>query len=152
MLEKAQWHFTKAGLDVGVNESNAQVVALIQERCKTLIDVVEQSKFFFVDIEEYDPAAMKKWVKPVSPSLLTALIAKLDVLSSWEPELIHEAVQSVVTENEVGFAKVAQPVRIAVTGSTMSPSIDLTLELLGKEKSMSRLKKALSAFEAKVAL
>jgi len=54
-----------------------------------------------------------------------------------------------VTENEVGFAKVAQPVRIAVTGSTMSPSIDLTLELLGKEKSMARLKKALDVFTAK---
>ena len=150
LLEKAQWHFAQAGLDVEVNESNAQVVALIQERCKTLIDVVEQSRFFFVDIEEYDPAAMKKWVKPVSPSLLTALISKLDALSSWQPELIQEAVQSVVTENEVGFAKVAQPVRIAVTGSTVSPSIDLTLELLGKEKSMLRLQKALTAFEAKL--
>ena len=150
LLEKAQWHFAQAGLDVEVNESNAQVVALIQERCKTLIDVVEQSRFFFVDIEEYDPAAMKKWVKPVSPSLLTALISKLDALSSWHPELIQDAVQSVVTENEVGFAKVAQPVRIAVTGSTVSPSIDLTLELLGKEKSMLRLQKALTAFEAKL--
>jgi len=124
LLEKTQWHYAQAGLDVEVNESNAQVVALIQERCKTLIDVVEQSRFFFVDVEEYDSAAMKKWIKPVSPSLLTALISKLDALSSWKPELIHEAVQSVVTENEVGFAKVAQPVRIAVTGSTMSPSID----------------------------
>ena len=149
LLEKSQWHYEKAGLSVEVNEANAQIVSLIQERCKTLIDVVEQSRFFFAEVAEYDAAAMKKWVKPVSPSLLAALIEKLEALPQWQAESIQESVQAVVTENEVGFAKVAQPVRIAVTGSTMSPSIDLTLELLGKEKSMARLKKALDVFTAK---
>jgi len=52
----------------------------------------------------------------------------------------------VVEANEVGFAKLAQPVRIAVTGSTTSPSIDATLELLGKEKSLHRLEAALLVF------
>jgi len=72
LLEKSQWHYEKAGLSVEVNEANAQIVSLIQERCKTLIDVVEQSRFFFAEVAEYDAAAMKKWVKPVSPSLLAS--------------------------------------------------------------------------------
>jgi len=151
LLEKSQWHFAQAGLVAKVNEVNASVVALIQERCKTLVDVVEQSRFYFAPVSEYDAAAMKKWVKPVSPSLLTALIAKLEALPQWQADSINNAVQEVVSENEVGFAKVAQPVRIAVTGSTVSPSIDATLELLGKEVSLSRLKSALSAFESKFA-
>lgn len=151
LFEKAQWHFDKAGLTVALDEKTESVIGLIQERCKTLVDVVEQSRFFFAAVEGYDPAAMKKWIKPVSPSLVTALIAKLEVLSEWKAEKIQAVVQAIVDENEVGFAKVAQPIRIAVTGSTMSPSIDVTLELLGKDESLSRLEKGLQAFQAKLA-
>ena len=147
LLEKSEWHFLQAGLEQPIGEYAESVVALIQERCKTLIDVVDQTRFFFADVESYDEAALKKWVKPVSPELLKALIEKLEALDNWVAEAVQAAVQAVVDENEVGFAKVAQPVRIAVTGSTMSPSIDATLELLGRDTSLVRLKAGLSAFE-----
>ncbi len=149
LIGKSQWHFEKAGLSIEVNEYNESVVGLIQERCKTLVDVVDQSRFFFAEIEGYDPAAMKKWIKVASPDLLSLLITKFEVLAEWSAEQIQAQVQAVVDENEVGFAKVAQPVRIAVTGSTMSPSIDQTLMLLGQEKSLARLKKGLFAFKEK---
>ena len=151
LLEKSQWHFKQAGLDVEVNDYSVSVVGLIQERCKTLIDVVEQTRFFFAEVDEYAPAAMKKWIKTASPDLLEALIEKLAALTEWSVEGIAVAVQAVVDENEVGFAKVAQPVRIAVTGSTMSPSIDQTLFILGREVSMQRLQSGLRAFKNKFA-
>jgi len=151
LFEKAQWHFEKAGLSVSLNPQTESIIGLIQERCKTLIDVVEQSRFFFSEVSDYDAAAMKKWIKPISPELVSALIAKLDALSEWGAVDIHGAVQAVVDENEVGFAKVAQPIRIAVTGSTVSPSIDATLALLGREKSLSRLQKGLDVFKTKLA-
>ena len=72
-----------------------------------------------------------------------------DSLDEWSADAIQAQVQAVVDENEVGFAKVAQPIRIAVTGSTMSPSIDQTLSLLGREKTMSRLSAGLIVFEKK---
>ena len=100
----------------------------------------------------YDEAAMKKWLKPGSVDLLSALLAKLNALTEWTAEAIHLSVQAVVDENEVGFAKVAQPVRIAVTGSTMSPSIDQTLALLGEDETILRLTKALISFESALAL
>ncbi|NOQ69345.1 MAG: hypothetical protein GQ573_04480, partial [Gammaproteobacteria bacterium] len=59
------------------------------------------------------------------------------------------AIQEVVNEKEVGFPKVAQPLRIAVTGSTTSPSIDTTLDLLGKEKTIERIKKLLDFIKVK---
>ena len=149
LIEKSQWHFDQAGLTIGVNEYSESVVALIQERCKTLLDVVDQSRFFFADVNEYDPAAMKKWIKTASPDLLSSLIDKFEALSEWSAEQIQAQVQAVVDENEVGFAKVAQPVRIAVTGSTMSPSIDQTLTLLGREKSLGRLNEGLTVFRQK---
>jgi len=147
LLQKSEWYFSKVGLTPPSGEYAESVVALIQERCKTLIDVVDQTRFFFVDVDSYDEAAVKKWVRPVSPELLRALIAKLHLLSEWSAEAIQAAVQGVVDENEVGFAKVAQPVRISVTGSTMSPSIDATLALLGRDTSLARLEAALNAFE-----
>ena len=76
----------------------------------------------------------------MSLQLLDALISKFEALDSWAAEMIQASVQAVVDEHEVGFAKVAQPVRIAVTGSTMSPSIDATLALLGRDKTLIRLR------------
>ena len=151
LLEHSAWHFKQAGLEQPSGEYAESVVGLIQERCKTLIDVVDQTRFFFSEIESYDPAAVKKWIKPVSPELLKALIEKLDALDQWQADSLQAVVQSVVDENDVGFAKVAQPIRIAVTGSTMSPSIDATLSLLGRDTSLKRLRDGLSAFEVLLA-
>lgn len=102
-------------------------------------------------LRNYDPAAMKKWIKPVSGTLIEALVVKLGALETWQAADIQALVQSVVDEHEVGFAKVAQPIRIAVTGGTNSPSIDQTLELLGRELSLERLNRGLSAFNAYIA-
>lgn len=147
LLEKSQWHFAQAGVVPEPDDFSVAVIGLIQERCKTLIDVVEQSRFFFSEVGDYDAAAVKKWVKPVSPDLLDSLIAKLEAVDDWRAENIQAAVQAVVDGHEVGFAKVAQPVRIAVTGNTVSPSIDQTLELLGKTTSMNRLANGLTYFK-----
>ena len=147
LLRKSAWHFEQAGVTAPEGPHSEAVVALIQERCKTLKDVVQQTRFFFSDVLVYEEAAMKKWLKVGSVGLLTSLLAKLEALADWSSENIQASVQSVVDENDVGFAKVAQPIRIAVTGGTMSPSIDQTLELLGREVSLTRLKAALSEFE-----
>jgi len=149
LIEKSKWHFQQSGIELEKTEYNESVIGLIQERCKTLLDVVDQSRFFFADVDEYDPAAMKKWIKTASPDLLEKLIGKLEALDEWSADMIQAQVQAVVDESEVGFAKVAQPVRIAVTGSTMSPSIDQTLTLLGREQSMARLIAGLAVFKNK---
>lgn len=146
LLEKSAWHFKRAGIQPEANDYSESVVALIQERCKTLIDVVEQTQYFFNEVETYDPKALKKWLKQGSVELLTSLLSKLDVLDQWSADSIQASVQAVVDEKEVGFAKVAQPIRIAVTGSTNSPSIDQTLALLGRETTLSRLQKAVTEF------
>lgn len=150
LLSKSAWHFDQAGISVTENDASRAAIALIQERCKTLIDVVEQSRFFFTEVTNYDQAALKKWIKSGSPQLVNILISKLEALDTWHPESIQASVQAVVDEAEVGFAKVAQPVRIAVTGSTVSPSIDATLALLGRDVSLARLQDSLAVFAAEL--
>ena len=146
LLAASAWHFEQAQIDVPSDSFSLAAIALIQERCKTLLDVVSQTKPFFTAVEEYDEKAVKKWIKANTVGLLSQLVELLKALSVWDKEAIHGCVNKVVNDNEIGFAKIAQPVRIAVTGSTVSPSIDATLELLGKEKSLQRLGAAIQEF------
>jgi glutamyl-tRNA synthetase len=157
LLEKSRWYFDQAQVDIdGASHISADstpkehavaVVGLIQERCKTLLDVVAQSAYFFNDVKAYDEVQLKKHLRPISIELVRELVENLNKLDGWNAESIHQQVQLVVDKFEVGFGKLAQPVRIAVTGSTVSPSIDKTLELLGRVKAMDRLSQALIEFE-----
>ena len=148
LLERSAWHFAQAGIDVDDREYATSVIGLVQERCKTLLDVVEQSRFFFAEVTDYDEQQMLKHIKPETAEIMTVLINNLQQVTDWQPEAIQHAVQSTVSQFEVGFGKVAQPIRIAVTGSTTSPSIDHTLAVLGKETSMRRLIAALPLFQS----
>ncbi len=151
LLDKSRWHFEQAGIDVPVEQRSSEIIGLVQERCKTLVDVVAQSRFFFTSVHGYDETAVAKHIRPGSVDLLSELTARLDNLKAWQAEDIHAVLQQVVQQHEVGFAKVAQPVRIAVTGNTISPAIDQTLQLLGKDICLRRLNRAISVFEQSVA-
>lgn len=146
LIEAASWHFSQASIQVAPDAHSEAVVSLVQERCKTLLDVVQQTRCFFTELDGYDAAAIKKWVKPTTPELMECLLDRLNQIEQWSAEAIQQAVQAVVDSQQVGFAKVAQPVRIAVTGGTMSPSIDQTLQLLGKTVSLQRLQAAQQVF------
>ena len=110
LLECSAWHFSAAGLPQPSGEHAESVVGLIQERCKTLIDVVDQTRFFFADVESYDPAAVKKWVKPVSPELVQALISKLDEVEMWQAEYIQAASGKAVYQFNVLLSSSTSPV------------------------------------------
>lgn len=148
LLNASAWHFAQAGIEINDVDFATKVIALIKDRCKTLLDVVDQSAYFFVEEVSYEQAQVKKHVKAGSDEIVASLLARLSDLQEWQAEQIHDCVQQTVEQHEVGFAKVAQPVRIAVTGSTNSPSIDQTLALIGREVSLDRLEKALPFFRS----
>ena len=146
LLERSKWYFDRAGISYEDTEYATQVIGLIKERCKTLVDVVEQSRYFFGELGAFDELQFQKHIKPQSVELISDLIDILRGIDQWQAPLIQAAVQSVVDKHNVGFGKVAQPVRIAVTGSTNSPSIDQTLALLGQDKTLQRMSHALTVF------
>lgn len=148
LLNASAWHFAQAGIEINDVDFATKVIALIKDRCKTLLDVVDQSAYFFVEEVSYEQAQVKKHIKAGSDEIVASLLARLSDLQEWQAEQIHDCVQQTVEQHEVGFAKVAQPVRIAVTGSTNSPSIDQTLALIGREVSLDRLEKALPFFRS----
>jgi len=128
-----------------------ELVKVQKERVKTLQELFEQSKCFFADFEKYDETAAKKHLRSVVFEPLTRLRDELQCLDQWQDEIIHQTIDEVITEFDIKLGKIAQPLRVAITGSTVSPSIDTTLRLLGKERSISRLDKALSFIEQRAA-
>jgi len=114
-----------------------------RERAKTLKEMAENSLFFFRDVTSYDEKAANKNLTAESTPLLLAVRDRLAALPSWQAPAIHAAIAAIATEHGAGLGKVAQPVRVAVSGGSVSPPIDETLEILGRETTLERLDRAI---------
>ena len=143
VAKQLAFYMMEHGIKIESGPALVEIVLLLRERSKTLVEMVENCRFFYEPVSEYEAKSVKKHIKDGTTAILVSVREKLSTLEEWYADNIHHVVQEVVNEQEVGFPKVAQPLRIAVTGSTMSPSIDTTLDLLGKEKTLDRIDKLL---------
>jgi glutamyl-tRNA synthetase len=137
------WHFDRAGLSKETGPPLADLVSVQADRVKTLREMTEQSRAFYEDFDQFDPTAAKKHLRPVAENSLRAIGGKLADLSTWEPEQLDSVVRLTAEEREVGMGKIAQPLRVALTGTAVSPSIDKTLWLTGRDRSLARIARAL---------
>lgn len=146
LVGELRWHLARLGIE-GVGDTRLAEIAAIQKgRCKTVLEMAEQSLFVFQPVDEYEPKAVKKHIKADTPDLLAQVRDGLAKLDDWTGEAASAVVKQVSSDNEVGMGKVAQPIRIAVTGGPVSPSIDDTLVLLGRDETLARLDAAVVAF------
>lgn len=114
-----------------------------RERAKTLNEMAQNSLFFFCEIEAYDEKAARKNLTDDAAPVLQALEDGFKALSEWNAGSIHEVINAVAQRYGVGLGKVAQPLRVAVSGGAVSPPIDITVALLGKEKTCGRIEAAM---------
>ena len=127
------------------NGPNLEELSLVQrERCKNLVEMAEQSRYFFEDFDAFDEAAAKKHLRPVILAPMERLRDSLQGLSEWNNDVIQQTINNVADELEMKMGKIAQPLRVAVTGGSVSPSIDDTLRLMGKKRTLERMEKALN--------
>jgi glutamyl-tRNA synthetase len=120
----------------------AAVAKAQQERAKTLKEMAASSVFFFRDVTSYDEKAAAKNLTAETAPILAAVKDALAALPEWRAPDIHTAIMAVASANAVGLGKVAQPIRVAVSGGTVSPPIDVTLEILGRDTTLGRLGRA----------
>lgn len=137
------WHMGERGVDPASGPSLIDVVKVQRERCKTLVEMAEQSVYFYREFGEYDAAAVKKNFKPGCETVLRHLREEFDNLPAWEAEPLHQVVLESAEKLQLGLGKVAQPLRVAVCGVGVSPAIDQTLALLGKQKTLQRIDRAI---------
>ena len=141
------YHLGKRGIDPSHGPSLIDVVKCQQERAKTLVEMADASHFFYRDFENFDEKAAKKHFTGEAAKVLVELKTRLADTEDWHAGNLHAIVHDVAQALDVKMGKVGMPLRVAVTGGTSSPSIDITLQLLGKEKTLQRLDKALSFIE-----
>ncbi|MEJ8567620.1 glutamate--tRNA ligase [Elongatibacter sediminis] len=146
-----RWHFEKAGIDPESGPGLEALIGVQADRVKTLREMVDASRVFYEDFGDYDAGAAKKHLRPVAEPVMRALGNSLEDLARWEPESLDQAIRGVAGELEVGMGKVAQPLRVALTGTAASPSIDKTLWLTGRERSLRRIERALQFILARAA-
>lgn len=132
------------GVTVSDDRKLAAVAKAQQERAKTLKEMAHNSVFFFNELAGYDEKAAKKNLTAESVAPLSAVRDKLSAISEWLAASIHDAVNQAASDLGVGLGKVAQPIRVAVSGTAVSPPIDVTLEVLGREATLSRLSAAIA--------
>ena len=137
------WHLGRRGIDPTPGPDMVALVEVQRERCKTLVEMADESVFFYKDFEQYDEKAAKKNLKPASREVLRRLYEALENLDDWSPEPIHGVVLAMAEQLELKLGKVAQPLRVAVSGKAVSPAIDTTLALLGRGKTLERIRRAM---------
>ena len=131
------WHMQQLGVHVDNGPALTDIVMAQRERTKTLREMAERSSYFYQDVQCSDE--MRGHFTADLVPALTMLHDQLAGLADWTKEAIHSVVAHVAEVCGLKLGKLAQPVRVAITGGTVSPPIDLTLYLLGRERTLHRL-------------
>ena len=120
-----------------------KIIAQMRERSETLNGIVEQSLYFFTDDFEYDEKAADKFLVERNGEIFELLSEELSRVENFSHDDIHGGFERVMQRTGLGLGKIAQPVRVALTGSTKSPGIFDVVEILGKDTVARRLARAI---------
>ena len=145
MAKHLVWHLQKAGYDLADGPDPADVVVALRDRVQTLKEMAEKAHCWYVPLTDadIDPAAAAKQLTAAVRAPLTLFTAKLRALPEWTLAGVHQAFADTLAELDLAMGKVGPAIRVAVTGSTASPSIDHTVFLCGRERALQRLDAAL---------
>lgn len=138
----------KRFLNVDIQAGQAElpaVIACLQERSKSLIELADGARFFYTAPTVYQEKAVKKNFKEGTWALLETFVKQAELLPEWTSESAHGLIESVCATAEVNMGKLAQPIRILLSGGPVSPPIDITLELLGLDETIKRIQVGIEA-------
>lgn len=138
------WHMNQAGYDLTKGPGLSDVVIALRDRVNTLKEMAERAAVWYQPLMHYDEAAVAKQFVPAAVLPLQTVREELANLSEWSPAAIHAAMQTTGEKLGVGLGKIGPALRVAITGSQQSPSIDHTVYLAGREEALKRIDAALA--------
>jgi len=130
------------GLDASDRAYLARAVTALQPRSKTLVELAEQAEFYFLEEVEYDPKAARKFLTPDLIPVMNELIDRLKGLEQFSETDLETLFRDLSEKHQVKLGKIAQPVRLALTGRTASPGLFEIMDILGKDRVLRRLAQA----------
>ena len=140
-------YLVKAGLDPAEGPDPIYIAEAYHERAETLLHMAASARYCYEDFDTYEPQAAKKHLRPVILEPMRTVRARLAELEHWGQSGINETVKDVAEDYEINMGKLGQPLRVAVTGGPVSPSIDVTLWLVGQDRTIDRLDRAIAFIE-----
>jgi len=147
LVEPLKPFLKQHGIEIGDRNLLIKVIETLHARSKTLDEMAESALFYFADDVSYEEKAVKKFLKPAAVEALQLLIDQLEKLEDFSEKKLETAFKTVMDQTGLKLGKIAQPVRVALTGRTASPGIFEVTAILGKDKVVSRLKKAIRFIE-----
>ena len=125
------------------NRQNAEIIIKnLRTTASTLSEIARDLIPYFDDIKEYDQKSVEKFIAG-SKNILEYVLRQIEPLDQWTEQTLDELLAKCQKELDLKTPQLNQPIRVALVGSTKSPSLGLTLSLIGKELSLERIKKAL---------
>jgi len=137
------WQLNAAGYDLTAGPKASELVVALRERVQTLKEMAERSAVWFTPLTEYDEAAVAKHLTCAAHAPLAEARTRLAALPEWTQESVSAALRQTAEALNLGMGKVAQPMRVAITGTQVSPDIGWTVYLAGRDEALARLDAAL---------
>ncbi len=150
LVENVKPRLVARGADFTDAPELAMVVDMMRDRVQTLEEMADKSMYLFQAEIEYDENAAKKHLRPVAMELMQAAKTAFEGLPEWSTEAIAASIEAILTQHEVKIVKLAQPLRVAVSGTAATPSIDITLACVGRERTLARVNQAIEFIQTRI--
>ncbi len=139
-----EWHLQNEGFDLASGPAPSDVVIALRDRVQTLKEMASRAAVWYRPLEHYDDAAVAKHLTAAAQAPLTDIRARLVALTAWTAAAVDGAVHETAEALGLGLGKVAQPLRVAITGTQVSPDIAHTVYLAGQAQALQRIDAALT--------
>lgn len=137
VAKELAWHMQRLGIDTTTGPALTEIIKAQAERTKTLREMAERSRYFYEDISLTDD--MRSQLTAEGLPVLVMLRDHLNALNTWNKDVIHGVITQVAEHFNLKLGKLAQPLRLVLTGGTISPPIDVTILLIGQKRVVERL-------------
>ncbi len=142
LVSNLKWHLDQLDIEIDNGPNINEVVDALRGRSKSLVDMAQSCIMFYNDFKEFDSIQADKVFTKESKLVLVDLLTNLNDLRSWTAENIHSVNKAICESRDIGFGKVGQPFRLAISGNGNAGSVDISAQLVGKEKTLLRIKMA----------
>lgn len=137
----------KIGIDPANGPDPTEVAAGFRERAETLEQMAESSRYCYEDFDEIDAKAAKMHLRPVILDAMVDIRGRFEQLSGWTKNALGQEIDDCARVHCINLGKLGQPLRVAVTGGPVSPPIDATLALIGRERTLRRIDHAIKLIQ-----
>jgi glutamyl-tRNA synthetase len=142
------WHLHQRGYDLANGPAPADIVVALRDRVQTLKEMADRAAIWFQPLAHYDNAAVAKHLTAAARAPLADARDRLAAIASWNVENVSAALHATAEALGLGMGKVAQPLRVAITGTQVSPDIAQTVFLAGQAQALERIDAALARVPA----